>query len=647
MSDEAGFPAADEAIDRSPHDDADTRRSSDVDAFAAWATAAGSMLSDREDLVARVEAAFARATRQSTVVAVVGEFKQGKSALVNSMLGVALCPVDDHVATSVVTVVSHAQQPSVLVRRRGDDGSVDVVQVDPATRRDLITEAGDASPADATFDRASIERVDIRVPNELLADGLVVVDTPGVGGMRPSHAAATRAFLPSADVLVFVSDATSELTETEVSFLAEATDVCPHVVLALTKTDLFPHWRRIRDLDRAHLAAAGVSAPIFPVSYPLRIDARRGADTGDDVGARIDTESGYPELLEHLAEVVLPQARAGARDRSVDEIVDILRRSADVDRAELAVLTDPSRVDDDLERLGVARARLAGMTDGGARWRTVLQDEVTDLSQDVTFRFRDRIRSSLDVMDAAVDEAGDRDELDAATEALRSAVVDAVQAAFADIETGVANVTRSVGQVLGLDELDIGTFEEIAAASHNADAGWRDTDGSKEGSVVGDVFSAVRGAQGGILMLAVMGGLLPAAAATAVAAAPFMVGAGVLFGGKSIVDLRSQRRQRARQRLKATLRKSVDDVQFRVGNELGEALRAAQRHLRDELSARIEEVHRNTTETIARLEQATSSDGAERERRRAELEARLRRLESLVEGPGSFPRGGVVSEGAT
>ena len=629
MSDEAESPAAARPEPRSA--------SRAGDGFAEWATAAGSMLSGRDDLAARVDAAFARAMRQSTVVAVVGEFKQGKSALVNSMLGVALCPVDDHVATSVVTVVSHAPQASVLVRRRGDDGSVDVVQVDPAMRRDLITEAGDTSLADASFDRTSIERVDIRVPNDLLADGLVVVDTPGVGGMRPSHAAATRAFLPSADVLVFVTDATSELTETEVRFLAEAADVCPHVVLALTKTDLFPHWRRIHELDRGHLAEAGVSAAIFPVSYPLRIEAHRDAGTRDGAGARIDTESGYPELLAHLADVVVPQARAGARDRSVDEIVDVLRRSADVDRAELAVLVDPSRVDGDLERLIAARARLAGLTDGGARWRTVLQDEVTDLSQDVTFKFRDRIRTSLDVMDVAIDDAGDRDELDAATEALRSTVVEAVQVAFADIEAGVVDVTASVGQVLGLDDLDIGTVDEIATARHDADAAWRDTDGPKEGSLAGDVFSAVRGAQGGILMLAVMGGLLPAAAATAVAAAPFMVGAGVLFGGKSIVDLRSQRRQRARQRLKVTMRKSVDDVQFRVGNELGEALRVAQRHLRDELSARIEEVHRTTTETIERLEQATSADGAERERRRGELELRLRRLESLIEGPGAVP----------
>jgi hypothetical protein len=114
-----------------------------------------------------------------------------------------------------------------------------------------------------------------------------------------------------------------------------------------------------------------------------------------------------------------------------------------------------------------------------------------------------------------------------------------------------------------------------------------------------------------------------------------MVGAGVLFGGKSIVDLRSQRRQRARQRLKVTLRKSVDDVQFRVGNELGEALRAAQRYLRDELSARIEEVHRTTTETIERLDRVTSTDSTERERRRTELEARLRRLDELAQGPAS------------
>ena len=49
---------------------------------------------------------------------VVGEFKQGKSSLVNALLGSTVCPVDDDFATSAITLVRYAEQVSVVVRHK-------------------------------------------------------------------------------------------------------------------------------------------------------------------------------------------------------------------------------------------------------------------------------------------------------------------------------------------------------------------------------------------------------------------------------------------------------------------------------------------------------------------------------------------------
>ncbi|MEK7425696.1 MAG: dynamin family protein, partial [Actinomycetota bacterium] len=54
----------------------------------------------RTDLAERASIAAARLKRPSTVVCVVGEFKQGKSSLINALLGQPVCPVDDDLATS-------------------------------------------------------------------------------------------------------------------------------------------------------------------------------------------------------------------------------------------------------------------------------------------------------------------------------------------------------------------------------------------------------------------------------------------------------------------------------------------------------------------------------------------------------------------
>ena len=72
------------------------------------------------------------------------------------------------------------------------------------------------------------------------------------------HSVATTAVLPSADAVIMVSDASSEFTAPELAFLQSALATCPTVLCVLSKTDLFPKWRRILDLDREHLRRAGI-----------------------------------------------------------------------------------------------------------------------------------------------------------------------------------------------------------------------------------------------------------------------------------------------------------------------------------------------------------------------------------------------------
>ncbi len=84
-----------------------------IDEARALAAAQG-----RDDLSAGLDGVAERMARTDTVVCVVGEFKKGKSALINALLGSAVCPVDDDLATMTVTVVRYADTPTAVVRRR-------------------------------------------------------------------------------------------------------------------------------------------------------------------------------------------------------------------------------------------------------------------------------------------------------------------------------------------------------------------------------------------------------------------------------------------------------------------------------------------------------------------------------------------------
>ena len=103
--------------------------------------------------------------------------------------------------------------------------------------------------------------------------GLSFVDSPGVGGLESAEGSIVLGVLNLAEALIFVTDASQELTRAEITFLQTAQARCPKVVCVVTKTDLHAEWRRIVDLDRGHLADAGLDVPVVPVSSFLRMRA--------------------------------------------------------------------------------------------------------------------------------------------------------------------------------------------------------------------------------------------------------------------------------------------------------------------------------------------------------------------------------------
>ena len=201
----------------------------------------------RDDLAERLDQVAERVARTDTVVCVVGEFKKGKSALINALIGRDVCPVDDDLATMAVTVVRYAPEPGAIVRRR-EDGEllIEAIPADEAGRWVAETDGDDR--------RHGVEVVEVGLPNPFLERGIALVDTPGVGGLNAAHAAATLAFLPSADALVFVTDASTELSRPELDFLSAAMKAGPPILIAITKVDIYPEWRRIVAIDEGHLA---------------------------------------------------------------------------------------------------------------------------------------------------------------------------------------------------------------------------------------------------------------------------------------------------------------------------------------------------------------------------------------------------------
>jgi Dynamin family len=568
---------------------------------------------DRPDLAGRASAAAARLKRPSTIVCVVGEFKQGKSSLVNGLLGQQVCPVDDDLATSAITLVKFGEQAGAVVRRK----DAEPVAIPIAELGEWVSEIG--NPGNGK----GVERVEISAPAAILKQGLVLVDTPGMGGLGAGHAAATLSFLPFADGLIFVSDASAELSAPEVDFLRRATELCPTVMFAQTKVDLYPHWQRIVELNKGHLDRQGVKLPVVPVSSALRTEALARKNR------ELNELSAFPALVKSLGDDVVAPAKANAAKRSAADgrsITGLVRGGLE---SEKSILGNPEAAKAAGKKLEEAKARLDHLRGPGAKWNVLVGDRVADLSTTVNFRFRQAMRGISRSMDERIEVLGKGDEWDDMAHDLQSAVADEVTNAFIALEEGRQAIRQEVVELIAEEHLQLNERGALGA-SFDVDDFWQgkslDDNKSMGKKAFGTGITTVRGAQGGIMMFGMLGQFLPTAASLLLASNPVLLGIGALFGGMGLADDRKRKVTMRRQAARTQVRQFVDDVQFEVGNQIGNLVRDVQRELRDEFTERLGELQRTYTDAATRAQEDAKRTTAERQQRGAEIDAMLKAL---------------------
>lgn len=571
---------------------------------------------DRGDLAQRAMVAAARLRRPSTIVCVVGEFKQGKSSLVNALLGTPLCPVDDDLATSAITLVRYGEQAGAVVRRKVDGKDLS----DPVPVADLgswVSEVGNPK------NHKGVERVEVTVPSPFLEQGLVLVDTPGMGGLGAGHAAATLGFLPFADGLIFVSDASTELSQPEVDFLRRAIELCPSVMFAQTKTDLFGHWHRILELNKGHLARQGVDIPIVPVSSALRVAALARKDR------ELNDESRVPELVQRLGTDVVAPAKANATARSVADARSIVAQVVAGYRAERAAIADGAGDADAMATIEQAKSRLEHLRGPGAKWNVLVGDKISDLSNEVTFTLRGAMREIQRSMDERIETLTKGDEWDDLARHLQTVVSDVVASAFVTLEEGRASVRAQVVELLQDEEIGTDTHSLRVGSLSIADL-WQSKSLDPTVSTGKKAFStgltAVRGAQGGVMMFGMMGSFLPMAAGVLIMSNPVLLGVGALFGSMGLAEDRKRKVAARRQAARTQVRQFLDDVQFEINNQIASSVRDVQRHLRDEFGDRLAELLRTYTEAAQRAQTELQKSHGDRKARAEQLDAVLQKL---------------------
>lgn len=571
---------------------------------------------DRSDLARRIERSASRLAHPAVRILVVGEFKAGKSTLINRLVGADVCPVDDDIATTLPTVIHAGPGDAVtaaVLYEGSDDGPPERETIPVTDALALIT---GTDPAPASADERPPLAIELAVPGAPLLDaGIVLCDTPGAGGLGSPHMATTIGALPLTEAVLFVTDAAQEITAPEAAFLATARKLCPEVYCVLTKTDFHPHWRRIAELDAGHLRRMGLPHPeVFPMSSAL---AAYGA-LHDDPAAT--AESGLVQLEALLRERVLGASLALRLRGAVADAAAVVDQLESRYAGERDALADPGRAAGLIGDLREAERRAEELRSGGARWHQSLNDGITDLASQVDFDLRARLRNLGREADEVVDgcdPADTWDEVEAwirhrATESvtdnyavLRSLADDLAQRVDAHFEMAEAAVSadlRIEAPVAGIAVLDVPspavteTFKLASAAIHGA-----------------------RFAYGGVLMTGMVG--------MAVLGVPLLnpvtIVVGLLLGRKAVRDEKKRQLGIRRQQAKTSARRFLDDVSFHAAADSRGVIRNTHRDLRDLFASRAEELARSASDTLAAARAAASADTTDRPGQLRHAEANL------------------------
>jgi GTPase SAR1 family protein len=216
----------------------------------------------------RLAAAEQRLRDGTLRVVVCGEFKRGKSSLLNALLDLhpGLLPEGPQIMTSVVTTLRYGPELVVTVTRDDGTGELRRGEVPPGELARYVSEDENSG------NHLHVRGVDIQLDNEHLAAGLVLVDTPGIRGIYEGHWLVTQAELEEANAIVFVTDVTEPLTDGEVDFLRseagrlQVTDDEAGLLIVITKKDRPSAYKDPVTEVRTRLAdALGRQAERLPV----------------------------------------------------------------------------------------------------------------------------------------------------------------------------------------------------------------------------------------------------------------------------------------------------------------------------------------------------------------------------------------------
>lgn len=176
-------------------------------------------------------------------VGIMGEFKRGKSTVINALLGEKIAPADVVPASATLNRITYGPVPRATILYK--DGHCEEVPVDKIA--DYVTKITESAAATAEL----VEQAVVEYPCQFCQNNVEIIDTPGLNDDDRMDAI-SEAVIPTLDAVVLVLSASSPFSKSEAEFVRNklmTSDISRMIVLVNRIDTIYDEEDRVRILD--------------------------------------------------------------------------------------------------------------------------------------------------------------------------------------------------------------------------------------------------------------------------------------------------------------------------------------------------------------------------------------------------------------
>jgi GTP-binding protein EngB required for normal cell division len=262
-------------------------------------------------------------------VAVLGQFKAGKSSFLNVLIGGAVVPVDVLPSTAVVTRIGHGPRERAVVHSLSGESR----EIPLSDLAGFVTERG--NPAN----EKRVAVVDVELPALAPYEGIRFVDTPGLGSIFAHNTRVSKEWMPRVGASLVAVSVNHPLSEDDLLLLNDVSLHTPEAVLLLTKADLVSgeELASVIEFTRSQATSrTGKEWRILPVSNRPGFEGMR-EEVAEYLRERIAgrREEAFEEIAHHKVHALaagcreylnLAERAAEAADAARSDLIEALAR---------------------------------------------------------------------------------------------------------------------------------------------------------------------------------------------------------------------------------------------------------------------------------------------------------------------------------